>query len=324
MRLDGFLVLIVGRVVFLAALLSAIGVGAQPVLSEPWVFEDLEPPYELWRIDAGGGKPERFAKTPGYTCGSPDWSPDGKFIAFDTWLVQLTFNDSKIAVIRSDGTELKIIGDGGMPSWSPDGKQIACHTYDNPQTIVVMNADGSGREEIINHWGSPRWSPRGNRIASLGAGRQIYLHDLATGKEQSIFPKRYHSVAQRPSSFHYMSNIGFGISPDGSRYSFGSNDGLFLATLDERTMQCALIWPIKQGDVRHCSWSPDGKRIAFGYTDNGQEFEQIYIFDLETNSAAPLPGLDAKRNNSCPDWSPDGETIIFVSQDPMAKAEMDE
>ena len=26
-----------------------------------------------------------LAETPGYTCGSPDWSPDGKLVAYDTW-----------------------------------------------------------------------------------------------------------------------------------------------------------------------------------------------------------------------------------------------
>ena len=121
-----------------------------------------------------------------------------------------------------------------------------------------------------------------------------------------------------------MSDIGFGISPDGGRFSFGSDDGLFLALLDERTMQWGLAWPIKKGKVRHCSWSPDGKRIAFGYRKSEGDFEQIFIYDLETQSAAQLPGLDAKRNNSCPDWSPDGKTIIFVSQASFAKPEKEE
>jgi Tol biopolymer transport system component len=28
----------------------------------------------------------------------------------------------------------------------------------------------------------------------------------------------------------------------------------------------------------------------------------------------PLPGQDTTRNNSWPDWSPDGKTIVFVCQ----------
>ena len=127
-----------------------------------------------------------LSDTPGYTCGSPDWSPDGKLIAYDTWRVGQTFSDSKVAVIRSDGSQLRLLGPGAMPSWSPDGTHLVCHTYESPQTVIVMNADGSGRETIVNHWGSPRWSPRGNRIATIGADRGIALFDLATGKERSI------------------------------------------------------------------------------------------------------------------------------------------
>ena len=40
----------------------------------------------------------------------------------------LQLGDTALLVIRSDGTELKVLGDGGMPSWSADGKQIATIT----------------------------------------------------------------------------------------------------------------------------------------------------------------------------------------------------
>ena len=33
---------------------------------------------ELWIIGADGQGFRRFADTPGYRCGSPDWSPDGQ------------------------------------------------------------------------------------------------------------------------------------------------------------------------------------------------------------------------------------------------------
>ena len=95
---------------------------------------------------------------------------------------------SQIAVIKADGTDIRLLGPGAMPSWSPDGKQLVCHTYSRPTTIVVMNPDGSGREAIINHWGSPRWSPKGNRIASILNGG-IALHDLATGTERVNFSR---------------------------------------------------------------------------------------------------------------------------------------
>src|SRR6185503_13961260 len=114
---------------------------------------------------------------------------------------------------------LRKIGHGAMPSWSPDGKQIAAHTYESPQTTVVMSADGGGRETILNHWGSPRWSPRGNRIATILNGN-IALYDLATAREETILPAQY--------SVFY----GFAVSPDGRRICFGGTSGdVYLATL---------------------------------------------------------------------------------------------
>lgn len=269
-------------------------------------------PHELWTIAARGGEPKRLLDTPKHTCGSPDWSPDGEFIAYDMRPTYGARAETQVAIVRSDGTQLKMIGAGAMPSWSPDGTQLCCHTYDNPQSVTVMNTDGSGREVVINHWGSPRWVPRGNRIATLSENSQIMLFDLERGTEQSIFPPKY------VNSYHYASQLGFGVSADGLRFCFGnSKDGLFLATMDEKTMQCSLGWLLKKGWVRHCSWSPDGKRVAYGFRAGDDDLEQIYVYDFETQSASLLPGLDSKRTNCCPDWSPDGNTIVFVSQLPL-------
>lgn len=262
-------------------------------------------PWELWKINADGGGLARFVDTPGFTCGSPDWSPDGKLVAYDTWRAGRPLTDSQIAVIRADGTQNRLIGPGAMPSWSPDGKQIVCHTYDNPQTIVVMNADGSGRETIINHWGSPRWSPRGNRIASV-LGGNIALYDVITGTERSIIRGPY-SVRQ-----------GFAISPDGLRFCFGDGTrDIAVATLDERTMS-ASVRSLEKGGLCHCaSWAPDGKRVVAGWQPAGSRLAQLYVFNVDTNDAPiPIAGQDSARNNFNPDWSPDGKTIVFASQVP--------
>jgi TolB protein len=261
---------------------------------------------ELWIIGADGQGFRRFADTPGYRCGSPDWSPDGKSVAYDTWPIGGSSGDSQVAIVHGDGGNARLLGPGAMPSWSPDGTHLVCHTY-GAEGIVVMNANGSGRESIVNHWGSPRWCPRGNRIASITETRDaIAIFDCATGIERTIFRGPY-SLRQ-----------GFGISPDGLRFCFGGNGGgVGLATLNERTMRANVRWLTKSGQCYHASWAPDGRRVVYGWARTENDLDQLYIMDVDSNDEpAWLTGQDRKRTNTNPDWSPDGKTIIFVSQSP--------
>jgi TolB protein len=259
-------------------------------------------PWDLWQIKADGGGLQRFSDTPDYVCGSPAWSPDGKLVAYDTWPAGKPFQASQIAVLQADGTHRRLLGSGAMPSWSPDGTQIVCHTYENPQSIIVMNADGSGRERILSHWGSPRWSPRGNRIASILNG-DIALFDLATGRENRLL--------RGP----YSPRQGFAISPDGLRFCFGdSSDGIAIATLNVRTMSASVSWLAKAGSCHCASWAPDGKRVVVGWQPPEAKFAQLYVFYVDESTAPiPIAGQDITRHNYNPDWSPDGTTIVFAS-----------
>jgi Tol biopolymer transport system component len=275
---------------------------------------------ELWVINADGtGGARRLVETPGWTCGSPEWSPDNKWIAYDTWKAGQTLEDSQIAVVQADGTDLRILGIGAMPSWSPDGTQLVFHQYgrsnSTPPTrvasedsIVVMNADGTGRETILNHWGSPRWSPRGNRIVSI-LNSNLAIYDLATGIERTILP--------HPESMYW----GFGISPDGLRFCFGGySDGLFLATLDEQTMKATVRTLVPAGTCHYPSFAPDGRRVVFSWNRKDGTPTQLYTMDVDTDTRPRLlAGQHPERGSWGPDWSPDGRTIIYCSR-PIAPA----
>jgi Tol biopolymer transport system component len=260
----------------------------------------------LLQINADGTGLRPLTETSNRLFGSPDHSPDGKWIACDTWRQGQGFADSQVVVMRADGSQIRTIGPGAMPSWSPDGKQLVCHTYESPQTIITMNADGSGRETILNHWGSPRWSPTGNRIASIGPSRTIALFDLTTGQERAIFSGPY-SLWQ-----------GFSISPEGRQFSFGdSTGGVGLATLDERTMQAGVRWLVRNGESYNSSWAPDGRRIVFSWKRPDSNVYQLYFIDVQAvHEPTLLRGQDPARHNTDCDWSPDGKTIVFASHSP--------
>src|SRR5262245_21969137 len=47
--------------------------------------DNLPPPWELWTINVDGTGLKQLIASPGFRHGSPDWSPDGKWVAYDRW-----------------------------------------------------------------------------------------------------------------------------------------------------------------------------------------------------------------------------------------------
>ena len=259
--------------------------------------------YRLMVINADGTGLRPMPGDDRQTYGSPDWSPDGEWIAYDTWSVGERLVSARVEIMRADGSEVRQLGVGAMPSWSPDGKQLVAHTYDGPGTIFVMNADGSGRTAIMPHWGSPRWSPVGHRIVAANSSGGLSLYDLAAGEEHRLLADR--SVYQ-----------GLSISPDGRRICFADRVGaLAVATIGEQTSHATARNLVEGGYFSHSSWSPDGKRIVFTWKPKrGEDVEHLYIIDADGDQLPKkLTGL-GETAASDPDWSPDGKQILFRQQ----------
>ena len=102
---------------------------------------------------------------------SPDWSPDGRWVAFSgTGSRSVTKDNYDIYVIRRNGTGLRRLtrGDGAhsTPVWSPDGRSIAYVAPSRPpparyqSDLYVMRRNGSHKRRIARRATSPSWQPR--------------------------------------------------------------------------------------------------------------------------------------------------------------------
>jgi len=90
---------------------------------------------------------------------SPDWSPDGQWIAFGY--------GSGIQIIHGNGTGRRTITDGssllGYPSWSPDSREIV---FSVATAIFKFNLDTGELQELVSYYNvsAPEWSPNSDWI----------------------------------------------------------------------------------------------------------------------------------------------------------------
>jgi Tol biopolymer transport system component len=109
------------------------------------LFESVDD--RICKIDLEGQPPSCI--TSGYDDYAPQFSSDGKFIAFTR-----INKDYSIYIMKPDGSEQTKLVNGIYPIWSPDGSQIAFSTGGDHPDIYVINADGTKLTHIAkNAWG---------------------------------------------------------------------------------------------------------------------------------------------------------------------------
>ena len=119
--------------------------------------------YDIWTVDARGGKPRRVLDGGNRTTNFLAWSPNGRKLAF----THGDGHDFEVYVMNRDGSGLRNLTNNErndrQPSWSPDGKAFAFSTNrDRNYEIYVMNADGSNPTRLTNtddDESDPNWSP---------------------------------------------------------------------------------------------------------------------------------------------------------------------
>jgi dipeptidyl aminopeptidase/acylaminoacyl peptidase len=137
-----------------------------------------------------------------YDCREPEWSPDGKLVAFTSARFEgHEFSSIRdIYVVPAEGGEMRKVTSSdavvGGPSWSPDGKWIACYGHDNSyrgstvEGLCVVAAEGGPvtfltRERelaVANSAGSDMGGSPGTRTTWSADSKCIFFSALDHGR----------------------------------------------------------------------------------------------------------------------------------------------
>lgn len=281
---------------------------------------------------AAGSRPiAREQAPPVVGAHDPAWAPDGTHVALSLrdqlWIVA-TSGAAARTVARWPGSLEAVERD---PAWSPDGRTMAFAARVDGAgfDLYLVDARGGAPRRVTALAGDerwPSWTPDGRLVFASRAGGSWALFATAGPVTDGPGPAPERLTDSRGDDTEPR------VSPDGRHVAFVSTreapDGesdLWLLELSGRVVLGAAglgrppVIPIlrERGAEWSPSWSPDGRRLAFGATRDGSGSIRIVMVDLpgDTDATAagvlPSPMVVSRRAGQVA-WSPDGRTLFVT------------
>jgi Tol biopolymer transport system component len=210
---------------------------------------------------------------------TPDLSPDGESLAFDSQGSQ----QDDLFVIRRDGTSLRQLTDDihrdRKPYWSPDGKRLVFFSNRSGKwEIWVINSDGSGLQQLTD---TPKevtnavWSPDGTRLAYRNYGSSPSI--IETGK-----PWRDQSPEVLPSMSDLSDWFPWSWSPDGRKLAgfkvgVAGPEGISVYSLESQQFEKVTDFGLRP------IWLSDSRRMLF------QDLQaRLYLLDSRSKKVREI------------------------------------
>jgi regulation of enolase protein 1 (concanavalin A-like superfamily) len=249
---------------------------------------------------------------PGYDeLGSPAFSRDGQWVAFDAYKRGYNQSPAECWIARRDGTQLTKLAVGATPRWSPDGKRLLfmreTDTLPPEQRgIFVIDRDGTGERRIgEGRW--PDWSPDGQAIAfSLGGRRGPWGGPRIMAR---VWTARADGTHRREIA-------------DGDCPSFSPDGRMIACCQQDPALPAPVIRVVDLGTERQtiigygwfrANWSADGRRlVANGFTS--PETTGMVTLSAEGPRRGAQNLLPEFERATSPCYSSDGKALVFIAK----------
>jgi len=273
---------------------------------------------DLWRVDFDGSARRPLTRTPDSSEWRPQWSGDGKRIAFlsdrvhagedkddaetQVWVMPAGGGNPKRLTTMSAGVEDFV--------WSPDGRQLA---------LIAMDAQfpaGTAKPKNPAPIVTTRYQFKEDGTGYLGERRKhLHLLDVASGKVQQLTAGAHDEILPA-------------WSPDGKWITYVTRRGtdpdrhlnfdLYLieprAGARERQLTTFPGADLDPYWETRPAWSPDSTRVA--YLRSGQDKWIYYapwqLAIVDVASGKETVPADIDRNFYKPRWSPDGKSVYAL------------
>ena len=251
---------------------------------------------------------------PGTGHGSPEFSPNGKLIAYD--IFNGSGSKSRIMLVDAQGGESIDIGNGSMPTFTPDGKRIVCSAGEG---MIIMDIDGKNREVISRSGWGVQLTPDGKHavfVDYLPQGPNWALVNMKTKTKRHLFTG---AQVGRYRQLYWNSDW----SSDSSELAFcginATNGKLEIAVININGSSNGFR-VLRSGDEykNGVAWHPDGDKLTVLKMD--PVFGTQLSFTIKRSDPdfeEPLSVPYHAQTISDSEWSRDGKRIAFSGIPPQ-------
>jgi dipeptidyl aminopeptidase/acylaminoacyl peptidase len=276
-----------------------------------------QPVGQLWIMTLADGK-SICLSAGDEPSGNPEWSPDGKWIAYTGrlgdqrgLLLARPDGTAKRFLTNIEGTNSPLPTTGRTVAWSPDSRQIAfVSAQPGPEA-----ADAAGDPMVITRYLYKPTAGEGNSHFNDNKRLHIFAIDVAGGPPRQLTSgtRHEHSIEWSPAG----KEIVFVSNREQNEDQFFNYD---LFALNPANGEVRRITATESAEYRP-HWSPDGKTIVYqatkrGLTDLETTMEDTHVWAIDSDGRGRRElGAAIDNRQGEPGWSADGRWLLFTVQE---------